>query len=99
MGFVDKIKEFVHWQSKCERRGHDMQMYCRSGYYPGGLMSVVTEVKQCVEKCKRCGSQIDEWETTRSCGYQSFSCPSDMADEIDQHSEENPFWYEYKWKR
>lgn len=99
MGLIDGIYKRMYGMSKCERKGHNIGTYNRSGYYPGGFRSVVTQVKQQTKKCKRCGYQDGEWETIKEEGIQSFTASSDFTDKIDAHSEKNPFWYEYRWSR
>lgn len=91
------INGIFHRKSKCERKGHDIRTYNRSGYYPGGFRSVVTHIKQQTKKCKRCGYQEGEWETISEVGIQSFTASSDFTDKIDAHSEKSPYWYECKW--
>lgn len=101
MGLIDRIYKMMYGISKCERKGHDIGTYNRSGYYPGGIShrSIVTYIKQQTNKCKRCGYQDGEWETIKEEGIQSFTAPSDFCDAVDAASELNPFWYKYRWSR
>ncbi len=86
-------------EGKCKRSGHVPCSYVREGYYKGGIRAVITRVTQEATKCKRCGEQLTDWETTKENQYQSFSAPESLYDKIAGHYEDNPYWYSERANR
>jgi len=67
----------------------------RSGYYPGdGFHSVVTNVTQSKNVCRRCGHE-ENWETIDVVGIQSFSAPTEIMRKIRNSDSNNPCWVDF----
>ena len=93
------FKEFINMESRCDRLGHKLIEYYRSGYFRGGWLygTVVTKITQQKIICDRCYHVEEDWKKIDDDQYDSFSAPDDMWIEIKKCDKKNPYWYRYWW--